>query len=136
MNTHSFLNRSSILVAALALTISVQAAVTDLATLPLSTYYAPSSVNVKPNILFVLDDSGSMHWDAMPDQAAWYVRLRLLSTKISSEQLQSGVGDRGMPPYMAATAPSTASPTTRPSVTCRRSSTTRPAPWIRRPILR
>ena len=31
---------------------------------PLSTYFAPSSVNVKPNILFVLDDSGSMSWDA------------------------------------------------------------------------
>ena len=72
MNTNSFLNKSSVLAAALALTMSAHAALTDLSTLPLSTYYAPSSVDVKPNILFVLDDSGSMDWDAMPDQATWF----------------------------------------------------------------
>ena len=72
MNTHSILTRSSILAAALAMTMSAHAALTDLSTLPLSTYYAPSSVDVKPNILFVLDDSGSMDWDAMPDQATWF----------------------------------------------------------------
>ena len=95
MNTHSFLNRSSILVAALALTMSVQAAVTDLATLPLSTYYAPSSVDVKPNILFVLDDSGSMDWDAMPDQATWF-------DDYNSQYRPGNYAnvDNYMPPYM------------------------------------
>ncbi len=72
MNAHSFLSRSSILASALTVTVGAHAALTDLSTLPLSTYYAPSSVDVKPNILFVLDDSGSMDWDAMPDQATWF----------------------------------------------------------------
>lgn len=43
---------------------SAQAAVTDIANNPLAT---TSSINVKPNILFVLDDSGSMAWGHMPD---------------------------------------------------------------------
>ena len=95
MNTHSFLNRSSILAAALALTMSAHAALTDLSTLPLSTYYAPSSVDVKPNILFVLDDSGSMDWDAMPDQATWF-------DNYNSEYRPGNYAnvDNYMPPYM------------------------------------
>lgn len=40
------------------------AAVTDLSTVPLAT--ATPSV-VKPNLMFVLDDSGSMAWDYLPD---------------------------------------------------------------------
>jgi type IV pilus assembly protein PilY1 len=72
MNMLSYLNRSSIPAAALALTMSAHAGLMELSNLPLSTYYAPSSVDVKPNILFVLDDSGSMDWDAMPDQATWF----------------------------------------------------------------
>ncbi len=40
---------------------------TDLATAPLET---STSSLVKPNILFVLDDSGSMSWDFMPDWVA------------------------------------------------------------------
>ncbi|MBK7472040.1 MAG: hypothetical protein IPI73_16970 [Betaproteobacteria bacterium] len=47
----------------------VQAAQTDISTVPLETYSAPSSTDVKPNVLFVLDDSGSMDWDFMPDWA-------------------------------------------------------------------
>ena len=47
----------------------VQAAPTDISTVPLETYSAPSSTDVKPNVLFVLDDSGSMQWDFMPDWA-------------------------------------------------------------------
>ena len=100
MNTHSFLNRSSILVAALALTMSVQAAVTDLATLPLSTYYAPSSVDVKPNILFVLDDSGSMQWDAMPDQAYWYDTGWSPSPSRFRPDNYLFASNNDMPPYM------------------------------------
>ncbi len=43
------------------------AAFTDLADVPLSTV---GSVVVKPNILFTLDDSGSMAWGHMPDSAS------------------------------------------------------------------
>ena len=95
MNTHSFLNRSSILASALAVTMSAHAALTDLSTLPLSTYYAPSSVDVKPNILFVLDDSGSMDWDAMPDQATWF-------DDYNSQYRPGNYAnvDNYMPPYM------------------------------------
>lgn len=42
---------------------------TDLSPVPLPTYTIGSSVDVKPNILMVLDDSGSMGWDFMPDWA-------------------------------------------------------------------
>lgn len=49
------------------LTASVGA--TDLSTTPLSTYTVTSATDVKPNVMFVLDDSGSMDWDFMPDWA-------------------------------------------------------------------
>ncbi|MDK9724710.1 MAG: PilC/PilY family type IV pilus protein [Sterolibacteriaceae bacterium MAG5] len=52
------------LVALAALAGVLNAATTDLATTPLIT---PSSSNVKPNLYFVLDDSGSMDWDYLPD---------------------------------------------------------------------
>ena len=52
-----------------ALAFNVLAALTDISTDPLNTYSAPSSTDVKPNVLFVLDDSGSMNWDFMPDWA-------------------------------------------------------------------
>lgn len=41
-----------------------QAAVTDLATTPL---VIASSIAVRPNLMFVLDDSGSMGWTELPD---------------------------------------------------------------------
>lgn len=44
----------------------VGAALTDLATAPLQT---STATLVKPNILYVLDDSGSMAWDFLPDWA-------------------------------------------------------------------
>jgi len=53
----------------LALTFAANAQGTDISTEPLNTYSAPSSTDVKPNVLFVLDDSGSMDWDFMPDWA-------------------------------------------------------------------
>ncbi|MCB5185944.1 pyrrolo-quinoline quinone [Methylobacillus gramineus] len=40
------------------------AALTDLAAIPLST---SSGIAVRPNLMFVLDDSGSMAWSYMPD---------------------------------------------------------------------
>jgi type IV pilus assembly protein PilY1 len=42
---------------------------TDLSTVPLPTYSTGSTTDVKPNILFVLDDSGSMDWNFLPDWA-------------------------------------------------------------------
>jgi len=40
---------------------------TDLSTVPLPTYTVGSTVDIKPNILMVLDDSGSMDFDYLPD---------------------------------------------------------------------
>lgn len=42
---------------------------TDLSTVPLPTYSAASTTDIKPNIFFVLDDSGSMSWTYLPDWA-------------------------------------------------------------------
>ncbi|MBA4341577.1 MAG: hypothetical protein C0423_05415 [Methylibium sp.] len=50
---------SSLALASMSLT-----AQTDIATAPL---FTTSTTNVKPNVLFILDDSGSMAWDYMPD---------------------------------------------------------------------
>lgn len=47
----------------------VPAALTDLASSPLET---STATLVKPNLFFVLDDSGSMYWDFMPDWAEDY----------------------------------------------------------------
>lgn len=52
------------------------AAATDISTTPLNTYSAPSSTDVKPNVFFILDDSGSMDWDFMPDWACAGVSTR------------------------------------------------------------
>lgn len=42
---------------------------TDVSSVPLPTYSTGSTVDIKPNILMVLDDSGSMDWNYMPDWA-------------------------------------------------------------------
>lgn len=97
MNTQSTFSKNHLLLSALALTLTVQAAPTDLSTVPLSTYFAPSSVDVKPNIMFVLDDSGSMEWDAMPDQATWFDSYN--RSKYQPVNYDANV-DLGMPPYM------------------------------------
>ena len=47
-------------------TLQVQAAVTDISTSPLVT---SATTSVLPNVTFVLDDSGSMQWDYLPDWA-------------------------------------------------------------------
>jgi type IV pilus assembly protein PilY1 len=52
---------------AVAVPIAVGAGTTDLSPIPLPTYTVGSTVDVKPNILFVLDDSGSMDWNYLPD---------------------------------------------------------------------
>lgn len=45
---------------------ATDAAVTDIANAPLS---SASNLAVKPNLMFILDDSGSMTFDALPDNA-------------------------------------------------------------------
>ena len=63
------------------------AALTDLANVPLAT---SSNTVVRPNILFTLDDSGSMAWDYLPD----YVSN-------SSHCKRSTQCNNGMPPFQA-----------------------------------
>jgi len=48
----------------LVLALTAHAAVTDIATAPLVT---SAQSTVKPNLLYIMDDSGSMNWDFMPD---------------------------------------------------------------------
>ena len=69
MIIHRHSPSASCLLLALALCGSAHAALTDISTVPLNTYSAPTSTDVKPNVLFILDDSGSMDWDFMPDWA-------------------------------------------------------------------
>ena len=66
MKTHRPISAAPSLIALLALAAGVHAATTELASAPLS---GASTVQIFPNILFVLDDSGSMDDDAMPDWA-------------------------------------------------------------------
>ena len=54
------------LIFGLALPVGSQAASTTLATSPLAT---STTSTVLPNLMFVLDDSGSMDWDYLPDAA-------------------------------------------------------------------
>jgi len=54
------------LAASLVLPLASQAAPIDLATKPLAT---STTSTVLPNLMFMLDDSGSMDWDYMPDDA-------------------------------------------------------------------
>ncbi|QHI98153.1 hypothetical protein GT347_09225 [Xylophilus rhododendri] len=77
MNLHSFLIRSvraaaGWLLAAGLLAGAAQAAVTDLANAPLET---STATLVKPNIFFVLDDSGSMDYNYLPDWVPLYPSL-------------------------------------------------------------
>ena len=69
MIIHRYPSSVSHLLLALALCGGAHAQLTDISTVPLNTYSAPTSTDVKPNVLFVLDDSGSMDWDFMPDWA-------------------------------------------------------------------
>jgi type IV pilus assembly protein PilY1 len=49
-----------------------QADATSISTQPIFAATAPS-VEIKPNVMFVLDDSGSMDWGYMPDTAGDFV---------------------------------------------------------------
>lgn len=72
MTIHGSLKGFSRAFLASAFALSAYAAQTDISTEPLNTYSAPSSTDVKPNVLFVLDDSGSMSSTDMPDQVGSY----------------------------------------------------------------
>jgi len=69
MITNRLLKEISYMLISLAFTAEGHAAVTDISSTPLNTYSAPSSTDVKPNIMFVLDNSGSMAWEHMPDDS-------------------------------------------------------------------
>lgn len=75
MNTHGLFEKAVSALVLLAAATELRGATTDLANSPLVTY---SSATVKPNVLFVLDDSGSMGWEYMPDwaQTDWEYLLR------------------------------------------------------------
>lgn len=66
MKNHSFIALFGVLISAslLGSSAGVHAATTDIANAPLA---SASSTIVKPNIMFILDDSGSMGWDYLPD---------------------------------------------------------------------
>jgi len=69
----------------------LHAATTQLADVPLAN---ASTVTVLPNIYFILDDSGSMDWDYMPDYVVDSSYCRSSGTSLTNCQL-------GDPPYHA-----------------------------------
>jgi Tfp pilus tip-associated adhesin PilY1 len=91
--------RTAIAILALASgTFFVHATVTDIASIPLGT--SPSST-VLPNLMFVLDDSGSMARDYTPDEANDSNKCKSCSAAATCNM----VGDScnaGQPPYYAA----------------------------------
>lgn len=67
--TRSMRQRALTVASLLALLPLAALAQTDLSSVPLPTYSVGSALDVKPNIMMVLDDSGSMAWDYLPDWA-------------------------------------------------------------------
>ncbi len=57
---------AALIAASLALPVQVPAQTVELATSPMAT---STTTTVKPNLMFVLDDSGSMDWDYLPSEA-------------------------------------------------------------------
>jgi type IV pilus assembly protein PilY1 len=78
------------------------AGTTDLSSVPLPTYTVGSTVDIKPNILLVLDDSGSMAWDYLPDwvndQPSNYASPTTGSA--GSDSSNSGVHSANVPQYL------------------------------------
>lgn len=64
MKTFSRFTTRWLLFAAALISLNVHAALTDISNAPLAT---SSGSSVKPNLMYVLDNSGSMAWDYMPD---------------------------------------------------------------------
>ncbi len=64
MKTFSRFTTRWLLFAAALISLNVHAALTDISNAPMAT---SSGSSVKPNLMYVLDNSGSMAWDYMPD---------------------------------------------------------------------
>ena len=68
MNIRRFIEQlCSVVVICCAFSAPVQAGIADIATEPIVT--SGGNTAAKPNVMFMLDDSGSMDWDYMPDNA-------------------------------------------------------------------
>lgn len=76
---------------------------TDLSTVPLPTYTVGTTVDIKPNILMVLDDSGSMMWNWLPDWGGLSNQLGY-SANYKSYQTMFQYWDVSAPPYLFANA--------------------------------
>jgi type IV pilus assembly protein PilY1 len=73
MQTNNTLStKANYLIALLLIATGAHAGLTQLSETPLS---GASSVEISPNIMFVLDDSGSMSWDYLPDWAGLTTQL-------------------------------------------------------------
>jgi type IV pilus assembly protein PilY1 len=97
---------------ALALPLPAQSAAVELATVPMATSTVTA---VKPNLMFVLDDSGSMAWDYMPDKAKDFVGTDLIGKYGFNSSQCNGVyynpAITYLPPVNSTGAPLNATPT-------------------------
>jgi Tfp pilus tip-associated adhesin PilY1 len=99
------------LVFALGASLQARAEVTDISDVPLAN--SPSDA-VRPNLMYILDDSGSMAWDYMPDNVfkttTNYVANNCKTCSSSSctinarqcASLSGNIADWGEPPYFSA----------------------------------
>jgi hypothetical protein len=68
MKTNSLSIKFAIACTLIGITINAQGAATDLTTAPLITSTS-ATLPILPNVFLMMDDSGSMAWDYMPDNA-------------------------------------------------------------------
>ncbi len=66
--THKFLKNAAKVIILAAVMANAHGAITDIAQAPLVTSSSSTQL-VKPNVFLMMDDSGSMGWDYMPDEA-------------------------------------------------------------------
>jgi type IV pilus assembly protein PilY1 len=86
--------------AALIAACAAQADTTDISNTPLS---SSASATVLPNLMFVLDDSGSMARDSMPDQVNDSTSCKVCTSTTATSCNVAGTScDLGHPPYYAA----------------------------------
>ncbi|MGH8648767.1 MAG: hypothetical protein ACREUP_05600, partial [Burkholderiales bacterium] len=76
-----------------------RAAQTDLSQTPLGT---SATANALPNLMFILDDSGSMSSDHMPDEVGDATSCKFCDAANGSCLVAATACDRGHPPYYAA----------------------------------
>lgn len=99
-NPNKFLQRISLLLVGLALfavsVVSARAAVTDLGTAPL---VSATTGDVLPNLMYILDNSGSMASDYMPDYVNDNNKCKSLTSTSLTETVYSGSCAFGDPAY-------------------------------------